>query len=198
MYSRGRSCNRNHKNNIGKFMEKVTRDLANIASASSPRISPVVDASSYASASSSTPIPPNPQNSDTASQRLRTNNHRSWTSSHTDSNTHTPHHHTTRANGDGINHGQSNFGSFDASEGSLGGRGPRIMREAGKRNLGGLIKDCRMIIDMLSSERSRPTRMLFTREERSKQADVDCLDQELGSLLSLFDMSIAEEEAEIF
>ena len=92
------------------------------------------------------------------------------------------------------------------------------MREAGKRNLGGLIKDCRMVIDMLSLKRSRPTRMLFTREERSKQADVDvsekshlpsqralttlsgrkCLDQELDSLLSLFDMSIAEEEAEIF
>ena len=175
------------------------RSIANNASVLNPSNAHLAGLASsiHAPASSSTLSPRRSQNSDTAAQASRTGGNSSRNLSH--------------INVDEINGGHSNFGVSGASE--LGVRGPRIKREAGSRNLGGLIKDCRIVIDMLSPDKSPSTRLILGREGRSKQSDVKvskkfglsprrtltplfgckCLEKELDTLLSLFDLSVAEE-----
>ena len=124
----------------------------------------------------------------------------------------------TEANGVPIgnnssNRRHSNLRSFGLSEASFSSGAARIKQKAGSRNVGGLIKDCRMVIDMLSLDISPPTRTIFTQEDRSKQGDIGvserlhlsarcmltllfgekCLEKELSILLDLFDMSIADQ-----
>ena len=115
--------------------------------------------------------------------------------------------------GNDSNRKHSSLGSFGPSEASFSSGAARIKQEAGSRNVGRLIKDCRMVIDMLSLDISPPTRTIFTQEDRSKQGDIGvserlhlsarrmltllfgrkCLEKELSILLDLFDMSIADQ-----
>ena len=141
----------------------MTRDLhargkANNTSALNPSNAHLAGLASsiHAPASSSALFPPSSRNSGPAAQRSRTDGNSSRNLSH--------------INADDISGGHSNLGVSDASE--LGVRGPRIKREAASRNLNGLIKDYRIVIDMLSPDKSLSMRLILGREARSKQSDV--------------------------